>query len=114
LSETFILIPGRTSKQGVALNEGKDKQSYIDETSRLQMASEDMERLNLAEGNLVRLSTEQGSIELPCVASKKGELSSGILFMSYGPLSCELIGGETHGTGMPDSKSFDVQLEMVN
>jgi formylmethanofuran dehydrogenase subunit D len=114
LSETFILIPGRTSKQGVTLNEGKDKPGYIEETSHLQMAAEDMDRLNIAEGSQVRLTTEQGSIELPAVPSKKGELTSGILFMSYGPLSCKLIGGETHGTGMPDSKCFDVELEKVN
>ena len=71
-------------------------------------------RLDLTAGDTVRLSTEQGAIELPCKASRKGELTSGLLFISYGPLSCQLIGGETHGTGMPDSKCFDVELEKVN
>jgi formylmethanofuran dehydrogenase subunit D len=31
--------------------------------------------------------------------------------MAYGPPTCELMHGDTHGTGMPDSKGLDVKLE---
>lgn len=113
MAQTFILIPGRTAKQGTTLNEGKFTQGYLDETSTLLMCSEDMQRLGVAEGDRVRLSTVQGTIELPAKAAKGEELSPGILFLSYGPWASQLMGGDTHGTGMPDSKSFDVELEKV-
>jgi formylmethanofuran dehydrogenase subunit D len=34
-----------------------------------------------------------------------------MLFISYGDKSSQLMGGETHGTGMPDSKGLDVFIE---
>jgi formylmethanofuran dehydrogenase subunit D len=110
-SETFILIPGRTSRQGTTLNEGKFTTDYVEETGTLLMNSEDMTRLRLKKGDRVRLRTAQGQIELPCQAAKPGELPAGVLFLPYGDMSSRLMGGDTHGTGMPDSKSFDVHLE---
>src|SRR5438132_12277277 len=109
--ETFILIPGRTSRQGTTLNEGKFTQGDVEETSTLLMNPEDMARLTLKNGDRVRLRTEQGQIELPCQAARTGELPSGLLFLPYGDMSSQLMGGDTHGTGMPNSKSFDVELE---
>ena len=72
-----------------------------------------MKRLGLAAGDRVRLRTEQGAIELACQAAKAGELPPGLLFLPYGDLSSRLMGGDTHGTGMPNSKGFDVELEKV-
>lgn len=112
--EIFILIPGRTSRQGTTLNEGKLTADYIEETSTLFMCPDDMNRLNLNDGQRVRVHSEQGNIELPCQAAKSGELPSGLLFMPYGNLSSCLMGGETHCTGMPDSKGFDVRIEKVD
>jgi formylmethanofuran dehydrogenase subunit D len=112
-SETFILIPGRTSRQGTTLNEGKFSQAYVEETSTLLMSPEDMKRLALTNGDRVRLRTEQGEIEIPCQAAKPGELPAGVLFLPYGDMSSRLMGGDTHGTGMPNSKSVDVELERV-
>ena len=65
---TFILIPGRTARQGTTLNEGKFTQGYVDETSTLVMNPDDMARLALKAGDRVRLRSEQGQIELPCLA----------------------------------------------
>jgi formylmethanofuran dehydrogenase subunit D len=111
--ETFILIPGRTSRQGTTLNEGKYSTEYVEETGTLLMSPEDMARLGVKKGDRVRLRSAQGQIELPCQAAKAGELPPGVLFLPYGDMSSRLMGGETHGTGMPDSKSFDVQLERI-
>jgi formylmethanofuran dehydrogenase subunit D len=61
----------------------------------------------------VRLRSEQGQIEIACQAAKSGELPAGILFLPYGDMSSRLMGGDTHGTGMPDSKGFDVALEKI-
>jgi formylmethanofuran dehydrogenase subunit D len=111
--EIFILIPGRTSRQGTTLNEGKFTAAYVEETSTLLMNPDDMARLGLKNSDRVRLRSEQGQIELPCQAAKAGELPSGVLFLPYGDMSSRLMGGDTHGTGMPNSKSFDVELERV-
>jgi len=113
MAEIFILIPGRTSRQGTTLNEGKDTEDYQDETGTLSVNKDDMIRLGLSKGDRVRLRTGQGQIELPVQEGPKDELPPGVLFMPYGPLSSQLMHGETHGTGMPDSKSFDVTLEKV-
>jgi formylmethanofuran dehydrogenase subunit D len=110
-SESFVLIPGRTARQGTTLNEGKFSTGYVEETSTLLMCPDDMARLGLANGDRVRLRSEQGQVELLCQAAKAGELPPGVLFLPYGDLSSRLMGGDTHGTGMPNSKSFDVELE---
>jgi formylmethanofuran dehydrogenase subunit D len=111
--EVFILIPGRTSRQGTTLNEGKFTASYVEETCTLFMNGDDMTRLAIKNGDRVRLRSDQGQIELPCHAAKTGELPPGLLFMPYGDLSSRLMGGETHGSGMPNSKGIDVELLKV-
>lgn len=108
---SFILIPGRTARQGTSLNEGKLQAEYVDETNTLLMNGADMARLGLTNGDRVRVRSEQGAVELKCLAAKEGELPSGLLFLPYGDPSSRLMGGETHGTGMPTSKGIDVDLE---
>ena len=113
MSETFILIPGRTSKQGTSLNEGKYTDGYIEEINTLQIAPEDMERLGFSDGDRIRVWNEFGDVVVPCKTAKGDELPPGLLFISYGDISSRLMGGETHGTGMPNSKGLDVQIECV-
>jgi formylmethanofuran dehydrogenase subunit D len=72
-----------------------------------------MKRLGLADGDTVRLTSEWGQIEVAVVASKGDELPPGLLFIPYGDLSSRLMGGDTHGSGMPTSKGIDVELEVV-
>jgi len=111
-AETFVLIPGRTARQGTSLNEGKYTADYVEETSTLFMAPEDMARLGLKNGDRVRLRSETGrTVELPGQAAKAGELPAGLLFLPYGDASSRLMGADTHGTGMPNSKGIDVTLE---
>jgi formylmethanofuran dehydrogenase subunit D len=114
MDDTFILIPGRTSRQGTTLNEGKLTAGYVEETNTLLMCPDDMARLGLANGQRVRVRSAHGQVELPCQAAKAGELPPGLLFLPYGDPSSRLMGGETHCTGMPDSKGFDVWLEKVS
>lgn len=113
MPETFILIPGRTSKQGCGISEGKFEENYQSEINTLQVAPEDMERLGLANGDRVKLTGEYGEIEVAVKASKGDELPAGLLFIAYGDLSSRLMGGDTHGSGMPTSKGMDVELEVV-
>jgi formylmethanofuran dehydrogenase subunit D len=113
MSELFILIPGRTAKQGCGISEGKFGETYLSETCRLQVAPADMQRLGLADGDIVRVASEFGKIEIPVLAAKGDELPPGLLFIPYGDMSSRLMGGDTHGSGMPTSKGLDVSLEKV-
>lgn len=112
--ETFVLIPGRTSKQGCGISEGKFSEGYQSETRLLQVCSKDMQRLGLNDGDHVRLTSETGQIEVAIAAAKGDELPPGLLFIAYGDLSSRLMGGDTHGSGMPTSKGLDVTLEKVS
>lgn len=109
--ETFILIPGRTARQGTTLNEGKLSAGYVEETNTLSMNPDDMKRLGLVDGDRVRLRSEQGQIEIPVQTTKPGDLPPGLLFLPYGNQSSLLMSGDTHATGMPSSKGIDVFLE---
>jgi formylmethanofuran dehydrogenase subunit D len=109
--ETFILIPGRTARQGTTLNEGKLTAGYAEEVGTLQVNPDDLARLGLKAGDRVRLRSDSGAVELPCQAAKAGELPPGVLFLPYGDWSSRLMGGDTQGTGMPDSKGIDVTVE---
>ena len=113
MSETFVLIPGRTSKQGCGISEGKFSEGYQAETTVLQVCPKDMQRLGLAEGDRVRLKSDTGQIELTVTPAKGDELPPGVLFIAYGDLSSRLMGGDTHGSGMPTSKGLDVTMEKV-
>ena len=111
--EVFILIPGRTSRQGTTLNEGKLTPGYVEETGTLLVCPADMARLGLANGDRVRLRSEQGQVELVCQAAKGNDLPPGLLFLPYGDASSRLMGADTHGTGMPNSKGLDVERELA-
>ena len=89
MSETFILIPGRTSKQGVGINEGKYGETYLGEITKLQVAPGDMERLGITDGDWVRLIGEHGTIDVEVISAKKDELPEGLLFIAYGDLSSQ-------------------------
>jgi formylmethanofuran dehydrogenase subunit D len=113
MSERFILIPGRTAKQGCGISEGKFGESYQSEINSLQMAPADMQQLGLSSGDRVRLYNEQGEVTVAVYAAKGDELPPGILFIPYGDLSSRLMGGDTHGSGMPTSKGLDVEIEVL-
>jgi formylmethanofuran dehydrogenase subunit D len=113
MPESFILIPGRTSRQGCGISEGKFSSEYQEETHVLQVAPEDMKRLGLAPGDRVRVRSETGQIEVPVTPARGDELPPGLLFIAYGDLSSLLLGADTHGSGIPTSKGLDVTLEKV-
>ncbi len=113
MTETFILIPGRTAKQGCGISEGKFGETYQNATNVLHVAADDMRRLALREGDRVRLRNEFGTVEIPVTSAKEDELPAGLLFIPYGNLSSLLMGADTHGSGMPTSKGLDVDLEVL-
>ena len=115
MSERFILIPGRTSKQGCGISEGKFDKAYQHEITTLQVAPADMKRMGLANGDRVRVTTESGrQIDVAVAAATGDELPPGLLFIAYGDLASRLMDGDTHGSGMPTSKGFDVTMEKLS
>ncbi|VAX39622.1 hypothetical protein MNBD_PLANCTO02-632 [hydrothermal vent metagenome] len=111
MPETYILIPGRTSKQGTTLNEGKYTDGYQMEINTLMISPEDMKKLGMVDGDEVRMWNDVGDVTVPCKTAKGDELPPGLLFISYGDISSRLMGSDTQGSGMPDSKGFDVHLQ---
>ena len=113
MPEIFILIPGRTSDQGCGISEGKFQEKYQKEINSLQVAPGDMTRLGLKAGDRVRLTSDYGEVEVAIIAARAEELPVGLLFIAYGDISSKLMGGDTHGSGMPTSKGIDVTMEPV-
>jgi formylmethanofuran dehydrogenase subunit D len=114
MPQTYILIPGRTSDQGCGISEGKFQPKYQKQIQSLQMSPGDMQRLGVRDGHWVRLTSETGSVEVQIVTAPKDELPDGLLFIAYGDISCRLMSGDTHGSGMPTSKGIDVTLEVLH
>ena len=106
----FLLIPGRTNKQGVQINVGKDEPAYQEIVNTLTMHVDDMKELGVVGGGKVRIRNEIGEATFNC---KEGNIPRGMLFVPYGPPTCQLMGGDTDGTGMPTSKGWDVDVELV-
>lgn len=106
----FILIPIRTNKQGVQVNVGKDGADYNAIVNTMTMHADDMKELGIVAGATIRVRTETGDATFQC---KEGNVPRGLLFVPYGPPTCRLMGGETDGTGMPTSKGWDVEVEVV-
>ncbi len=106
----FTLHSIRTSTQGVQINVGKDHDEYLTIVNTLTMHPEDMKSLNLAPGGTVRLRSADGEAIFLCQA---GKVPEGMIFVPYGPPTCRLMGGETDGTGMPTSKGWDVEVELI-
>lgn len=107
----FLLIPGRTSKQGQQINVGKDHDAYQAIVTTLTMHADDMTELGVAAGANVRVRTEVGEATFRC---QPGNIPRGMLFVPYGPPTCRLMGGDTDGTGMPTSKGWDVEVEPIS
>jgi formylmethanofuran dehydrogenase subunit D len=83
---------------------------YIAIVNTLQMHADDMKELGVAAGARVVVRTEVGEATF---LVKEANVPRGILFVPYGPPTCQLYGGDTDGTGMPTSKGWDVEVETV-
>ena len=106
----FLLIPIRTNKQGVQINVGKDGDEYNAIVNTMHDAPRRHEGTRRRGRRDVRVRTEIGEATFQC---KEGNVPRGLLFVPYGPPTCQLMGGETDGTGMPTSKGWDVEVEVV-
>ncbi|HUY34459.1 MAG TPA: molybdopterin dinucleotide binding domain-containing protein [Pirellulales bacterium] len=106
----YLMIPGRTTKQGQQINIGKDHAEYQSIVNTLTMHPDDMKEEGIAEGTTVKIRTEHGETTFRC---QQGKIPLGMIFVPYGPPTCKLMGGDTDGTGMPTSKGWEVEVEPV-
>lgn len=103
-----MLITVRTSRQGAAMEKGKFTPEYLEEIAMLSVCPSDLETLGLADGQRARLTSRNGEVTVTC---RTAEGPRGIFFLPLGPKANELIGGETHGTGVPNYKGIAVMIE---
>jgi formylmethanofuran dehydrogenase subunit D len=113
MGPTFVLIPGRTNRQGRGVSRGKFDPAYLQEITTVLIAPEDMQRLGLSPGDRVRLTSDTGQVEVVAAPAQRDELPPGVLFIPYGDSSSRLMGADTEGSGMPTSKGLLVQLEIA-
>ena len=104
----FTLITGRTTKQGRSIHLGKESKEFQEEISTLLINPKDIEALQLTDGDQVRLKTQFGST---VARFKKGEIPQGLVFIAYGGFINALVGSDTQGTGMPNTKGIEVEVE---
>ena len=109
-SNRFIMNAGRTSKQGQQINIGKDQPEYEAMVTTLTMNADDMKEEGIAAGATVRVRSGNGEGLFKC---QPGKVPAGMIFVPYGPPTCRLMGDTTDGTGMPTSKGWEVELEVV-
>lgn len=106
----FIMNAGRTTKQGQQINVGKDHAEYQAIVSTLTMNPEDMKALGIPTGARVRVRSDWGEAEFLC---REGKVPEGMIFVPYGPPTCKIMGRATDGTGMPTSKGWEVEVELI-
>lgn len=105
----FIMNAGRTSKQGVQINVGKDSDEYEALVNTLILHPDDLAELGVAPGGRVRVRSEYGGEAT--FGCQSGKVPRGMIFVPYGPPTCRLMGSVTDGTGMPTSKNWEVDVE---
>lgn len=109
-ADRFVLIAGRTTKQGQQVNIGKENPEYAAIVETLTMNAADMARKGIADGARVWVRSSHGEAVFRC---QGGDIPEGIVFVPYGPPTTRLMGGATDGTGMPESKGLLVEIEPI-
>jgi len=83
MSIEVVLVSGRTTRQGIGLEEGKMSKNYIDSVQLINLNPEDAEEIGLKADETAKVVTEYGSV---VVYWKKDEgLDRGLAFFPYGP-----------------------------
>jgi formylmethanofuran dehydrogenase subunit D len=107
----FVMNAGRTSKQGQQINIGKDDDVYKAMVSTLMLHPDDLKELGVVAGAEVHVRSEYGGEGV--FRCQVGKVPRGMIFVPYGPPTCQLMGSETDGTGMPTSKNWEVEVNPV-
>ncbi|MDD4255870.1 MAG: molybdopterin dinucleotide binding domain-containing protein [Methanofollis sp.] len=104
----FLFNTGRTAAQGIGLDR-KAGAEYAEATSRCLMNPVDMMDLDVEAGDHLLVRGPAGEVALSVVPVEG--TPRGMVFVPLGPYANHILGGETHGTGMPDFKTMTVEIE---
>lgn len=115
-TKRFIMNAGRTTKQGRQINVGKENPEYEALVTTLVMHPEDLEELGVSPGASLLVRSENGEGKFTCKehGGKDGKVPRGMIFIAYGPPTCRLMGQTTDGTGMPQSKGWEVEVVPID
>lgn len=103
-----ILISGRTTEQGVGLEEGKQSEKYVKSVQHIQINPLVAEKLNLKVDDVVDVTTESGSVTVYWRPDHR--LDQELVFFPYGIWANQLFSSNTDGTGMPSFKGTKATL----
>ena len=103
-----VLNTGRSVPQGAAV-EHKGTDAYRSVASACFLNPVDLMMLGIENGERVRVTTPAGHIVLTACPAEG--VTRGECFVTIGPYANHIISSETHGTGMPDFKSQQVNVE---
>ncbi|RPI73699.1 MAG: hypothetical protein EHM42_16045 [Planctomycetaceae bacterium] len=106
----YVMNAGRSTKQGQQINVGKDSPEYQALVTTIIMNADDMREVGINPGDSVRVKADNGEGIFYC---KDGKVPTGMVFVCYGPPTCQLMGYITDGTGMPQSKGWEVEVELA-
>ena len=106
----FSMNAGRTTKQGQQISSGKDRDDYKATVGTIHMNPDDMKDIGVPAGSTVLVRSLWGEATFLCV---EGKVPKDMIFVPYGPPTCHLMGQYTDGTGMPMSKGWEVEVELL-
>jgi formylmethanofuran dehydrogenase subunit D len=109
-TKKFLMNAGRTTKQGQQISSGKDRDDYKATVGTMHMHPQDMKEIGVPTGSIVLVRSPWGEATFKCV---EGKVPEGMIFVPYGPPTCRLMGQQTDGTGMPLSKGWEVEVELL-
>ncbi|MFN5300146.1 MAG: molybdopterin dinucleotide binding domain-containing protein [Planctomycetaceae bacterium] len=107
MARRYLMNAARSTKQGQQINVGKDTPEYQALVTTIVMHPDDMREAGIESGMPVRVVADNGEGIFYC---KDGKIPQGMVFVNYGPPTCRLMGYVTDGTGMPQSKGWEVEV----
>ena len=105
-----IVLSGRTLRQGVGKEAGKNSERYRTSISICEMNSEDITSLSIKAGENVKVTSAHGSVVLKSVSSNQ-LTKPGMIFIPYGLYANKLFNETTGGSGMPTFKGEPAVVE---
>jgi formylmethanofuran dehydrogenase subunit D len=104
------VLSGRTLRQGVGKEAGKNSERYRTSVSICEMNSEDITSLSIKAGENVKVTSAHGSVVLKSVLSNQ-LTKPGMIFIPYGLYANKLFNETTGGSGMPTFKGEPAVVE---
>ena len=104
------VLSGRTLRQGVGKEAGKNSERYRTSISICEMNSEDITSLSIKAGENVKVTSAHGSVVLKSVSSNQ-LTKPGMIFIPYGLYANRLFNETTGGSGMPTFKGEPAVVE---